>query len=95
MATGKLSYNEARLTGIRTWLKTIWIRNRDSDKTASSVAKKNPKKSIPLPLGVREPAQSWRLRFLTVIFSQDLSGALLIRPTELALGLVQANTDVC
>lgn len=32
--------------------------------------KKNPKKSIPLPLGVREPAQSWRLRFLTVIFSQ-------------------------
>lgn len=60
MAMSKLSYSEARLKGIRTWPKTIWMRNRDSDKTASSVAKKNP---IPLPLGVMDPAQSWRLRF--------------------------------
>lgn len=37
----------------------FWITNRDFDQTALSVAKK----SIPLPLGVMDPAQILRLRF--------------------------------
>lgn len=62
MATGKLSYNGARLEGIGTWPKTIWMRNRDSEKTPSSLDKKE-KKTMLFPPGVMDPAQSWRLRF--------------------------------
>lgn len=55
MAMGKLSYCETGVKGIETRPETLWIRNRDSDQTSSSVDKK----SIPLPLGVMDPAQSW------------------------------------